>query len=63
MPLYPEQRACKAPTTRRVLDIFESVQRHELARGQEATTFVTQLTPLQRQIAAWFGLRPTDYVR
>ena len=30
LPLYPEGRACAAPTTRRVIDIFEPIQRHEL---------------------------------
>jgi hypothetical protein len=57
IPLYPEHRACHAPTTRRVLDIFENVQRHRLGgRTAERQTFVTQLTPLQRQIATWLGL-------
>ena len=32
LPLYPEGRACKAPTTRRVLDFFESIQRHQIDR-------------------------------
>lgn len=26
-------------------------------------TFITQLTPLQRQIAAWFGIPPRQYGR
>ena len=64
IPLYPEHRACSAPTTRRVLDIFETVQRHKLSAGsREQQTFVTQLTPLQRQIANWFGLTPRNYGR
>ena len=64
IPLYPEHRECHAPTTRRILDIFENVQRHTLSGdAAQRTTFVTQLTPLQRQIATWFGLKPSHYGR
>jgi transposase len=31
LPLYPEGRKCRAPTARRVLDLFEPIQRHELS--------------------------------
>jgi transposase len=63
LPLYPEHRACRAPTTRRILDIFETVQRHDLTGGDETQTFVTQLSPLQNQVAIWFGIRPQQYGR
>jgi hypothetical protein len=29
----------------------------------ESQTFVTQLTPLQRQIASWFGIPSCQYGR
>ena len=29
LPIYPEGRPCARPTTRRVLDLFESVERHD----------------------------------
>ena len=63
LPLYPEYRDCHAPTTRRILDVFETVQRHELTGGGESQTFVTQLSPLQKQVAKWFGIRPDQYGR
>ena len=63
LPLYPEYRACRAPSTRRVVDIFETVQRHELTGAGESETFVTQLTPLQAQVAKWFGIHPNQYGR
>ena len=63
IPLYPEQRPCSAPSTRRILDIFENIQRHTLTGGSASQIFVTQLTPLQRQIATWFGFRPSQYGR
>ena len=59
--MYPEHRACQAPTTRRVLDIFENIQRHTLSGDGTSQTFVTQLTPLQRQIVNWFQLSPKKY--
>jgi transposase len=61
LPLYPENRACHAPTTRRILDVFEMVQRHELSGAEQDQLFVTQLTPLQSQIAKWFGFRPNAF--
>jgi len=51
LPLYPERRKCCAPTTRRVLDLFEPVQRHELRTEGDSDWFFTELTPLQRKIA------------
>jgi transposase len=62
LPLYPESRPCRRPTTRRVLDAFESVQRHvlKLSDGMEQT-MVTQLTPLQHQVLSLLKLTPGDY--
>lgn len=62
--LYPEGRACRRPTARRVFDVFEPVQRHylQLADGTEQV-MVTELTPLQRQILKLLGLSPANYDR
>jgi transposase len=35
LPLYSEGRACRRPTARKVIDLFEDVQRHTLVSGQE----------------------------
>ena len=57
LPLYPEGRACRRPTARRVIDLFEDVQRHELkAKGQAAVVFTTELTRLQRQVLRLLGM-------
>lgn len=57
LPLYPEGRACRRPTARRVIDVFEEVQRHELsAEGQPPVSFTTDLTPLQRQVLRLLGM-------
>ena len=51
VPLYPEGRACRRPTARKVIDLFEDVQRHELSAGRRpAVVFTTKLSRLQRQI-------------
>ena len=64
LPLYPEARPCRRPTTRRVLDAFESVQRHvvTLPDGTEQT-LVTELSPLQREILQLLRINPTQYGR
>jgi transposase len=51
LPLYPEDRACRRPTARKVIDLFEDVQRHELASGKRPLeVFVTDLNSLQRKM-------------
>ncbi len=62
LPLYPEGRPCRYPTTRKVIDLFEPVQRHTLTvRGQEPMTFITELTPLQRRILKLLALPVNTY--
>lgn len=69
LPLYPEGRACTRPTTQRIIELFEPIQRHvvlrETGRGsdqdQEPLILITTLTPVQRKIVQLLGLKPTDY--
>ena len=62
--LYPEDRPCRCPTTRKVIDLFEPVQRHALAApGEAATTFVTDLTPTQRRILHLLRIPASPYGR
>ena len=57
LPLYPEGRACRRPTARRVIDLFEEVQRHELIEGdQPPVGFTTELTQLQRRVLRLLGM-------
>ena len=64
LPMYPEGRACRWPTARRVIDLFESVQRHTLQhRRQPVEILVTELNRLQRKILKLIGLSSTDYGR
>jgi transposase len=62
LPLYPEGRACCWPTARRVLDLFEPVQRHMLTHGKRPTeVLVTDLTRVQRRLLNLLGLTPKHY--
>ena len=64
LPMYPEGRACRWPTARRVIDLFESVQRHTLLHGKlPAEALVTELTRLQRKLLKLLGLSAKDYGR
>ena len=62
LPLYPEGRACRWPTSRRVLDLFEPVQRHTLTHDkQPAAVLVTELTRVQRRLLTLLGMPPKHY--
>ena len=62
LPLYPEDRPCRRPTARRVIDLFDDIHRHTLHSGDRTpTVFVTELTDLQRRILKLLGIPTTDY--
>ena len=51
LPLYPEQRACKRPTTEQILRTFAHAERHTLWDGEHVLKiFTPELTNLQKQI-------------
>lgn len=62
LPLYPEGRPCRWPTARRLLDLFEPVQRHTLKHGKRPTeVLVTDLTRVQRRLLNLLRLPPKQY--
>ena len=62
LPLYPEGRPCARPTTHRLIEVFSSIQRHEVRVGDgEPQVMVTQLTTTQRAIVRLLGLDPRTY--
>lgn len=63
LPLYPEERQCRAPTTRRIIDLFENIQQHTLKTTGKAkpARFATQLSDLQLQILELLRVPTTDY--
>jgi transposase len=57
LPLYPEGRKCRRPTARRVIDLFEDVQRHSLRVGRRPpVVFTTQLSRLQHRLLRLLGM-------
>lgn len=50
LPMYPEERPCTAPSARRVLDIFEPIQRHSLKSESGSVTFGSELSAIQQTI-------------
>jgi transposase len=63
LPLYPEGRACKRPTTRRVLDVFEPIARHAIVTpgGTDCELFTTELAPVHRLILNLLRVPTTNY--
>jgi transposase len=62
LPLYPESRPCARPTTHRLIEVFSSIQRHEVRVGDgEPQVMVTKLTKTQRSIVRLLGLDPRTY--
>jgi transposase len=62
LPLYPEERECKAPSTERILDVFAPLQRHRLhKRGRLVQVFEPELYELHRQILRLMRLPASIY--
>jgi hypothetical protein len=62
LPLYPEARPCARPTTHRLIEVFSSIQRHEVRVGEgEPQVMVTKLTKTQRSIVRPLGLDPRTF--
>jgi hypothetical protein len=64
IPLYPELRACQAPSAERIFTVLADLTRHQLRGrdGQLVQAFEPQLTPLQQQILDLLGVPATAYV-
>ena len=62
LPMYPEDRPCRHPTARRLIDRFDDIQRHTLDNGRDAPViFVSELSDLQRRILKLLGVPASDY--
>ena len=57
LPLYPESRPCRRPTARKLIDLFEDIQRHTLTSPVDPpVVFMTELTRLQRTMLRLLGM-------
>ena len=62
LPMYPEGRECRCPTARRLIDLFDPIQRHVIHQaGQKPTVMVSELTPLQRRLLRLLGIPASSY--
>jgi transposase len=58
LPMYPEGRKCCRPTARRLIDLFDDVQRHSLRAGRRPpVAFTTNLSRLQRRLLRLLGMK------
>jgi transposase len=61
LPILPEGRMTKTPTTARLLEMFSGVAWYEFERGEETVCFPIQLSPLQRQLLRLLDIDPSVY--
>ncbi len=61
LPILPEGRNTKTPTTARILEMFSDVCWYEFERGGETVTFPIQLSPLQKQLLRLLDMDPSAY--
>jgi transposase len=62
LPLYPEERLCRAPTTDRLLDLFGNLKKHRLFDGKILVqTFQPTLSELQKEVLNLLGITPSAY--
>jgi len=62
LPLYPENRRCKYPTTARIIDLFSNLRRHVLFDGgKEIKCFYDSISKLQEQILDLFIVSKDNY--
>lgn len=63
LPLYPEARLCRKPTTERLITVFGGHQRHVLKLDdKEVKIFRDQLTPLQQTVLDLLGVSHSAYL-
>jgi len=64
LPLDPEERECRVPSTERILDLFMPLQRHRLRqRGRLVQLFQLELTELQQQVLALLRIPPAAFTK
>ncbi len=57
LPLYPEERECRAPSTERILNLFAPLQRHRLRKhGNLVQVFEPELSRLHKKVLALMQL-------
>ena len=64
LPLYPERRPCRRPTTRKLIDLFEGIERHTFEAGaRRPEMMVTELSRVQRKVLKLLRMPAAEYGR
>ncbi|ODS33694.1 MAG: hypothetical protein SCARUB_01130, partial [Candidatus Scalindua rubra] len=50
LPIYPEERSCKYPTTFDIVRLFKCIERYEVEERDKIYVFPAQLNELQKQV-------------
>ncbi len=62
LPIYPEERVCRRPTTEQVLRLFSLTERHEIRRrGRLLQVVDPSLSPLQEEVLRLLGVPRSTY--
>ena len=61
LPIYPEERECRAPTTPRLLDFFSQVEWFRHIGKEGSTVFPVRLSAMQAQILNFLGVPRKAY--
>jgi transposase len=61
LPILPEGRESKTPTTARLLEIFSDVSWYEFEKGGEIVAFPIELSTLQQKLLKLLGMDPSVY--
>lgn len=61
LPIYPEQRACTAPTIFDIVRLFRNVERYEVTTRNETITFPAELTDEQKQVLRLLEIPERNY--
>ncbi len=61
LPIYPEERECRAPSCPRILEVFQQVSWYKHVRPTDVTTFPVSLTDTQREVLRLLGVPQVTY--
>jgi len=61
LPIYPEERECRAPTSPRIFDRFSNVDWYRQSGASSVLVFPVKLNEVQRQILTLLGLPKSLY--
>lgn len=62
LPLYPEGKPCKYPTTFDIVRLFKSVERYEVVQGEYVHLFPAELNSTQNKVLKLLGVPTSVYL-